>query len=392
MKISLLISLLLTFCAYSNVRYFPKDYSEGRDNFRKLMESKLSYSSKSYTSNYKVPSEVDQDLTVDYGYLKATKTSKNLIIVVSGLHGPESYAGSAVQSMLLTELIDKFNRENTSLLIVHAMNPFGFKYKRRVTEKNVNLNRNFDHSKDLFKTVNKGYPKLEPILNPTNPVRSSFFQAIQTSFTILMKLIKREATFAQLTDAVTNGQFQFEKGIEFGGKDFEPQVVYFKNLFKEKISKYDRVIALDLHTGLGKQEVLHLITAQGSSQNELHFIEEITPKYKGIELTKHSSKGFYRLFGDMINYIKQIVPKESEFAGLTLEYGTLGNQLYSKLESVNILISENQLYHHGSLTDREKNKVKENFVEMFNPSEPSWRESVIDKARVFFTHLAKKIQ
>ncbi len=42
--------------------------------------------------------------------------------------------------------------QNTGALLIHALNPYGFAWTRRVTEDNVDLNRNFvDHD--------KGYPE-----------------------------------------------------------------------------------------------------------------------------------------------------------------------------------------------------------------------------------------
>jgi len=61
---------------------------------------------------------------------------------MSGIHGIEGFAGSAVQLALL----DKWNRGELdgkpTIVLVHVMNPFGMANWRRWNENSVDLNRN----------------------------------------------------------------------------------------------------------------------------------------------------------------------------------------------------------------------------------------------------------
>ena len=65
------------------------------------------------------------------------------LIISSGTHGIEGYAGSALQIGLLRDGLTEILPHGTVCYLVHAVNPFGFSYKRRVNEDNVDLNRNF---------------------------------------------------------------------------------------------------------------------------------------------------------------------------------------------------------------------------------------------------------
>src|ERR1041385_4935000 len=55
--------------------------------------------------NWTVPSKVDEHLLTDYLYLPAKEKTENLIVISSGVHGVEAFAGSAIQKWFLTELL-----------------------------------------------------------------------------------------------------------------------------------------------------------------------------------------------------------------------------------------------------------------------------------------------
>ena len=72
----------------------------------------------------------------------------SVLVTISATHGVEGFCGSGVQVATFAQ------RQNVpagmALVAVHAINPYGFAWLRRVTEDNVDLNRNFiDHSSKL---------------------------------------------------------------------------------------------------------------------------------------------------------------------------------------------------------------------------------------------------
>src|SRR5581483_10193540 len=71
------------------------------------------------------------------------KTAEKVLVTISGTHGAEGFCGSGAQ-------VDWLRRGEASRLpagvavaAVHAINPYGFAWLRRVTEENVDLNRNW---------------------------------------------------------------------------------------------------------------------------------------------------------------------------------------------------------------------------------------------------------
>jgi hypothetical protein len=84
-----------------------------------------------------------QPLTIDVGIIGATNPSSALVLS-SGLHGVEAFFGSAVQLAFLDGLpADWRPPRDASMILFHGLNPFGFAWRRRSNEDNVDLNRNF---------------------------------------------------------------------------------------------------------------------------------------------------------------------------------------------------------------------------------------------------------
>ncbi len=75
----------------------------------------------------------------------ATADADRLFIISSGTHGPEGFSGSACQLALLNdELSRRASERGIALLLIHAVNPFGFSHLKRTNEDNIDLNRNFN--------------------------------------------------------------------------------------------------------------------------------------------------------------------------------------------------------------------------------------------------------
>ena len=99
--------------------------------------------------------------TARFGPADAT----NMLVLISSTHGVEGHCGSGAQiAWLRTGGAAKLPKD-TGALILHAVNPYGFAWTRRVTEDNVDLNRNFvDH--DKAHPRNDGYSALAHALLP----------------------------------------------------------------------------------------------------------------------------------------------------------------------------------------------------------------------------------
>ena len=102
--------------------WFPKDYQEARSQFRKTTSQMALTDSRVQFGPLKVPSQVDDDLTIDYVFLPAHKIAKTLLILTSGVHGVEAFTGSALHNLFLTSLLADIPRDDLRFLLLHSIN------------------------------------------------------------------------------------------------------------------------------------------------------------------------------------------------------------------------------------------------------------------------------
>src|SRR5439155_4230007 len=55
-----------------------------------------------------------------------------------------------------------------------------------------------------------------------------------------------------LRQAVAGGQFDFPKGLFFGGKRLEQGLRQYEAFLVRRLASVERIVAVDVHTGLGK--------------------------------------------------------------------------------------------------------------------------------------------
>lgn len=321
--------------------YFKDTYEESRESFISIGR----------TIGGELLSHKIADLAFESLYLPpASGRKENLLILSSGIHGIEGYAGSALQRYFMQNNFLNVKEDNTGILIIHGINPYGFKHKRRVTERNIDLNRNFDTTKDLFLTENSGYDQVYNFLNPKKRIsRPQFFASA------VYNILKYGVN--SLRRAILRGQYKFPEGLFFGGKDFEPQVSIIKDLLERVGQGYEKVLLVDLHTGYGKRGKLHLFgnTSPFIDQN---FMDKI---FKGLSVDYGEEKDFYAVTGGFTVFLAKLFHQKSKYAGICFEFGTIDSQkLSGSLESLYRMINED----------------KDLFTELFYPSDPEWRKTV----------------
>ncbi|MGD8991293.1 MAG: M14 family metallopeptidase [Desulfobacterales bacterium] len=370
----------------SALAYFQDSYEACRKEFRRLSSKIKQKINRAQISRLRVPSQIDGDLTIDLFYLPAIDTSK-LIIISCAVHGVEGFAGSAVQRMFMQEILPKVNLSDTGIVLIHAVNPYGFKYVRRVTENNVDLNRNSDVDRALFSSKNEGYSRLVEFLNPREEVNMGsmgnrlFF--IRSALKILQESMK------SLRQSVLQGQYEFEKGIFFGGKEFEPQVRLIQSALAATISDYDAILGIDLHTGWGAKNTLHLFPNPVKNQDVRSAMESI---FDGYQIDWGDTEDFYTTTGDFSDFIGKIVPGKF-YMPMSFEYGTMDSHTtMGSLRSLHNMIIENQGFHYGYKTKNDELEVKKRFREMYFPSSDEWRTAVIRQAREIFPPVIKRFQ
>ena len=132
--------------------YFSANYTEARNKFV-AAATKAGGEIRSIL-NPNATGPENEALYTDVALFGDRGASKALV-VVSGTHGNEGFCGSGCQIGYLEEGFISQHADDTVVVVVHAINPYGFANIHRVNEDNVDLNRNFvDH--------NQPYPDNSP--------------------------------------------------------------------------------------------------------------------------------------------------------------------------------------------------------------------------------------
>jgi len=360
----------------SELIYFQYSYKECRKEFISSANEIKNIFNNVEIFNIQVESEIDTDLTIDFCYIPAQKERSKLLIISSGVHGVEGFVGSAVQQMFMTEFLKEKYLNDIGILLIHGMNPFGFQYLRRVTENNVDLNRNCDIDRNLFSIKNSGYTELHKMINPKGKVNTGSLGNRLFYIAMIMKSVS--VSTKALRQAILQGQYEFPKGIFYGGNDFEPQIYAIKSALQEISENYHTIFHIDLHTGYGERGKLHLFSVQTEDSKSQSTIESL---FSGYSIDWGNTDDFYTVTGDFSHFIGKLIP-DALFLSTAFEYGTMNShKAMGAIKSLNNMIIETQGIYYGYAGIEDETKVKEKFIEMFYPSSGAWRSEVMKETR-----------
>ena len=376
----------------SDCQYYPQSYAHSRKSF---LEQVQKLGPNVQTEQWLIPSKTDTDLFVDSAYWPAEKTTETLIVVTSGIHGSETYAGSAIQQMLMQEILPRLNRAQVGVLFVHAMNPYGFKHHCRTTEAGVNLNRNFSVSGELYNTANSDSAQMheqfyvrQKVSSPRSSMMDSLVLKDGTAFF-------NNISMDQFTKATAPGQFIRPEDLEFGGKQLEPQSKKLIEKLRGLMPQYRDIIALDLHTGLGDRNRLHLLTSgSGADLNPELFALLFDPvaDQKIYEHTSATADGFYEVHGALNSMFVDLASPQNRVCAITMEFGTLGHSLEAQLEGLNSFVVDHQGLYYGFSDSAMEARVRTENFERSYPQNDEWRGAVIEASRSLFENIARRAQ
>lgn len=352
------------------------NYQNERKGFKKIY-NKLK-TDESYRDNTEFEEfEVLDGLNISTIRIKSAKEQSNLLVITTGLHGMEGFWGSFILRKYADWLLEKINTDKTGIIFVHGINPWGMENLRRTNENNVDLNRSFIGDINL-ENHNKSYIKNSWFFKPQKLTGSSLVNNLMF-FYRLLKVILLNGTSA-LEGMTLLGQYAVEKGVYFGGKEKQVSTEYMKKFFDSIIgSNYKNIILIDLHTGFGSRYQMSIVNSKQEETNPQEFSKLIDyPLVCSV-----SNNDFYNTEGDIVEYFyssNKANGNSKQLYSTCFEFGTLGNSLFDKISSLRIMLQENSLFYSGKQGDKLFKHIKNEFIEMYYPSEPKWR----DKAEADF--------
>ena len=308
-----------------------------------------------------------EDIFTDV-FWKGPEDASRVLVISSGTHGAEGFCGSAVQSQLVAG--DLTLPDDLAIMLVHAINPFGFSHLRRVNEENVDLNRNFiDFNAEL--PVNEAYRDLNHLLNPVDMPP----EKLDASMTEIMRL-QSTMDFLTFFKAVSGGQHEFPTGVQFGGLEPQWSRKTIESIWDTYLSKAEIVVQIDVHTGLGPSGVGVLMMA--ANPEEPH--KAITADWFGtMMVSPRPTRQEDNTFGGYMNAGMEQCLTDTWVIPMTLEYGTEPPEVVLRA-----MIEDNWLCHHGEVDSERGRAIKERLLRVFYPDSEVWESQVLVRAEQVF--------
>jgi hypothetical protein len=234
-------------------------------------------------------------------------------MVVSGTHGVEGYAGSAIQTDWLTRLSTEPIPSGLRLVLIHALNPYGFAWTRRTNEDNVDLNRNFIDW-DRPTPDNAAYDQLAEALVPDR-----WDDATKEATTMSLLAEVERLGLEEMQRIVSGGQYRHLRGVFYGGAGSVWSHRWLTDHARVLTEPAARVGIIDLHTGLGPWGHGELIVHAGRTEPGYDRAQRWWTDVRSMQDGESVSA---ELAGDWLGRIEELLP-EAEVTAAALEFGTV---------------------------------------------------------------------
>ena len=355
--------------SYAYSESFLNDYDSVRARL-KILSSRLGTEIHSYTVN-----ETD-GLYIDSFYLPAEQQT-NLIILTTGVHGIEGYIGSVMLDVFFEEVYPTLDTQTTGILVVANVNPYGMKHMRRYNENNVDLNRNFILDWDSFdRASNKEYPKVDTFLGPTGTIGNALWH--EAGFYLSLGKTALTQGADTISDALLTGQYEYPRGVYYGGDGDEISTVFLKDVFSRCLdSDYENIVHIDIHSGYGPRYNMVIFNSVFETMTEA----ESRTAFGYDFIIAHDSESFYATTGDTTDFFYRLAQQkqaDTDLFSTCFEFGTIGDEFLDTILSLKYTVDENRnhWYPTGNATSAEI--IRQNYLELFYPTETAWREKAVE--------------
>lgn len=339
---------------------FPSDYASSRQSFRQAAD-RLGWNLFPHPIGGCGPE--GEELTIDAA-VSTGGNGERVLIVSSGLHGVEAPFGAAVQLATMREWLENSGPPSrVKCVFLHALNPYGFAWGRRFDAANVDPNRNFLLDGEPYSGSPDGYKDFDALLNPQQP--PSRWDLFPVRAWWLVQLYGLPA----LKQALVIGQYEYPKGIFFGGRGPCATNVALRKRLPEWVGSVGRVIHLDFHTGLGDYGSYKLLldnplTEPLTERMDRWFgagtYEEDNPN--GVAYLPRGSFGPWCVAQELADEYLYLVAEFGTFSGVPMMAG---------------MRAENQAHHWGRPQGANEKQAKARLKELFCPADPEWRQGVL---------------
>ncbi|MCB0963312.1 MAG: DUF2817 domain-containing protein [Acidimicrobiales bacterium] len=295
--------------------------------------------------------------------------ARAVVVVASGTHGVEGHAGSGLQSMVVTSgRLDRLPAD-VAVVIVHAVNPFGMAWSRRVDHDNIDVNRNFvDFDGPLPDSPH--YASLDPLLNPADPT----FDLADSSWQDALWARADDLGATELFRAVSGGQYDFPRGVQYGGRHESWSARALRAVWDEHCRDAEEVLHLDVHTGLGPCGQLTIFQTADSDDASAHVASRHFPIVVRSDRPGTADPVSHGVLGPgMEHALAGGSAPAALVVPIVVEFGTLdAPQVLAAMRA------DNWLHHHGDPASELGQAIRASTRDAFFIEDAAWRERVAE--------------
>lgn len=344
---------------------FPRDYAHARESFLTACQQQ-GVEAVGFANPHRGPRS--EELSTDAAWF-GPQDARALLVMISSTHGAEGFPGSAAMLDWIGSGGPDRLPKDVALLAVHAINPYGYAWLRRVTEEGVDLNRNFiDFAQPL--PENPGYDALAEHLVPASLDAQTLAAADAA-----IEAYREQHGQTGLTVARTGGQYRHAGGMFYGGTaPTHARRTLEKIVAQWNLAERDLVAVVDYHTGLGPfgyGEPIsdHTPDSLNVERAKRWYGRSVTQPRLGtsssVPKTGLAETGWERMLGEKVSFV-------------ALEYGT-----FPPTNGLKVLRADHWLHNSRNVDwdDPQTQEIKRAIKDHFAPDDLDWREMVIFRSR-----------
>lgn len=299
--------------------------------------------------------------------------AEHVVLLLSGVHGVEGHAGNGLQRNLVASgRLTSLPRE-LAVVLVHAVNPYGMAWTRRVDADNVDVNRNFVDSDQL--PPNPLYGEVDALLNPTDPDLDPY----DTSFLGgLMEFWGRVGEL-QAMKTLNGGQYTHPSGVQYGGTDACWSRRTLETIWDEQLAGARRAVNLDVHTGLGPTGRLTVFQTADEHEPAAERGRRWYPEHVYRADRTDPDPIDHGLLGPGFDAwaTRRGDAAPDETATFVVEFGTL-----DPIKGITAFRADNWLHHHGDRTSDTGRAIIASMRDQFYVDDDGWRIDVAEQGEM----------
>ena len=291
-----------------------------------------------------------------------------VLVIGSGTHGVEGYAGSAAQSAWILGGGPAALPTGVAVVCTHAHNPWGFAHGHRETEENVDLNRNFTAHFGNYPD-NPGYKALHPRITPAQwdePHIGAIFEALEA--------FRSQHGEQAFSDAYNGGQYSHADGIFFGGHREQWSHAALREAIGTHVGHARMAAMIDIHTGIGPF-LGHIFLGFHARESPAFARARAWWGERAVNREGVTHKAVAHYQGLLVDAFCDWLPA-AQTTATVVEFGTRPRPAMQRAT-----LAGRWLRYHGGAHPEEAARVRTDHLDAFYPADPRWRAAVLIQSR-----------